>query len=155
MFSRPAKTSATHTDAVEGLGPARRSLPASLMAENVAIKGDVTSDGDVHLDGAINGDVRVGCLTVGEAGRINGAIEADMVVVRGRVTGSITARHVRLHGSAQVEGDITHTELAMDAGARFQGRSIRFEPAKGVAVEIPALPGAVEPSQGVPPRPIV
>ncbi len=131
MFSKSAKAETSRNDPPHAPAPSRRatSLPASLIAENVVIKGDVTSDGDVHLDGVVHGDVKVGHLTIGESGKVLGAIEADVVDVRGHVAGSIAARQVRLFGSAQVDGDITHTELAIDAGARFQGRSIRFEAA--------------------------
>jgi len=127
MFSRPAKSASP--DAAEGLSPSRRTFVASLIAENVTLRGDLSSDGDVQLDGTVHGDMKVAHLTIGETGKVLGAIEADVVDVRGHVAGSITARQVRLYGSAQMEGDITHTELAIDSGARFQGRSIRFEPA--------------------------
>ena len=129
MFSKPANTTRKDTHDAGAPAPARKSLPASLVADNVTIKGDVVSDGDVHLDGVVQGDIRVSHLTVGDTGEVRGSIDADIVDVRGRVTGSISARQVRLFGTAKVEGDITHTELAVDAGASFQGRSVRFEAA--------------------------
>jgi len=128
MFSKPAKGQPSRLEMADA-PPASRRLVASLIAENVVIKGDLTSEGDVQLDGTVQGDVRVMQLTVGETGEVAGAISADSVEVRGRVTGTIAARHVRLHGTAHVEGDISHSELAVDAGARFQGRSIRAESA--------------------------
>jgi len=115
-------------------------LAASLITANITITGDLSSDGDVHLDGRVTGDVRVGRLTLGETGVIEGAIEADSVEIRGRVRGAITARAVRLHATADVEGDVAHAELAIDAGSRFVGRSLRLEPAesKTLAVVAPA-----------------
>jgi cytoskeletal protein CcmA (bactofilin family) len=147
MFTKPAKStsaSSTRADAAEGPAPVRRTaLAASLIAENVTIKGDLTSDGDVQLDGMIHGDVKVGHLTIGETGQVMGAIEADIVDVRGRIAGSIAARQVRLFATGQMDGDITHTELAIDNGARFQGRSIRFQPATPAAApELLAAPVA-------------
>jgi cytoskeletal protein CcmA (bactofilin family) len=133
MFSKPAKASTGRSETPDGAA-LRRALPASLVGENVGIKGDLTSDGDIQLDGSVHGDLKVGHLTIGESGKVLGVIEADVVDVRGQVAGSITARQVRLYGSAQVEGDITHAELTIDAGARFQGRSIRFEAAPAPAV---------------------
>ena len=66
-------------------------------------------------------------LAIGETGRIEGSVQADVVEVRGRVTGAITAKQVRLYASAHVDGDITHEQLTMEAGAYFQGRSLRFQ----------------------------
>jgi hypothetical protein len=61
MFSKPNKSTSTRSEAEP-----RKSVPASLIAENVVFHGDMASDGDVHLDGTVLGDVRVGLLTVGE-----------------------------------------------------------------------------------------
>jgi cytoskeletal protein CcmA (bactofilin family) len=121
MFSKPVKPEA------EPAAPARKPIAASLIAENVTLNGDLASDGDVQLDGLIRGDLRVGRLTVGESGQVEGSIEAEAVDIRGRVTGSVTAQNVRLYATAQVRGDVTHGQLAVDAGARFEGRSLRYE----------------------------
>ncbi|HVI30989.1 polymer-forming cytoskeletal protein [Phenylobacterium sp.] len=144
MFSKPAKptkSSSTRAETPEAQ-PVRRPIAASLIAENVTVNGDLASDGDVQLDGTVRGDLRVGRLTIGESGQVEGAIEAEAVDIRGRVTGSITAQQVRLHASAQVIGDVTHTQLAVDAGARFEGRSLRFEAPAAVAEAAPVAEAA-------------
>ncbi|MNY73684.1 Polymer-forming cytoskeletal [compost metagenome] len=43
------------------------------------------------------------------------------------MTGSVSAKQVRLYGTAVVDGDITHEQLAMESGAQFQGRSLKFQ----------------------------
>lgn len=100
---------------------------ASLLSENLTVEGNVLSDGEVQIDGVVRGDVRVGKLSLGETGSIEGQVFSDFVEIRGRVVGSITAKQVRLLGTASVEGDITHEQLAMDSGASFQGRSLKFQ----------------------------
>lgn len=142
MFSKPAKPASARTDTAEPGSSLRKPIAASLIAENVTINGDLASDGDVQLDGMIRGDLRVGRLTVGENGQVEGAVEAETVDVRGRVTGSITAQAVRLYASALVSGDITHAQLAIDAGARFEGRSLRYE--TPVVAEVAALEAPAE-----------
>ena len=124
MFSKPTKPAATRTEGAEP-APPKRALAASLIAENVAMRGDLTTEGDVQLDGALLGDIRVGCLTIGETGQVEGVIEAETVEIRGRVAGAITARTVKLYASARVDGDITHEQLAIEAGAHFAGRSLK------------------------------
>ncbi|WP_374468436.1 polymer-forming cytoskeletal protein [Phenylobacterium sp.] len=138
MFSKPAKSPTSNRPEATDSQPPRKMIAASLIAENVSVAGDLATDGDVQLDGAVRGDLHVGRLTIGETGQVEGAIEAEAVDVRGRVTGSITAQEVRLHASAMVTGDITHTQLAIDAGARFEGRSLRFEAPAPVVAEKPA-----------------
>jgi cytoskeletal protein CcmA (bactofilin family) len=126
MFSKPDKPNLARAELAEA---SRKAIAASLIAPNVTITGDLVSDGEVQLDGAIVGDVRVRRLTIGETGSVEGAIQADAVEVRGRVAGSIAAATVRLHATAHVDGDITQSQLSIDAGAHFQGRSLLAEPA--------------------------
>ena len=124
MFSKATKG----TEPVEYSAPRKLSV-ASLVAEGVRIRGDVVTDSDLHLDGAVEGDLSVGRLTIGESGLVTGAVQAETVEVRGRVVGTISARQVRLLATARVDGDISHTELSIEAGAHFEGRSLMIVPA--------------------------
>ena len=123
MFSKPANKS----PAPSAEAQVRKPIAASLIAENVSLRGDVATDGDVHLDGSLKGDMRVRELTIGEGGSVEGHIEAESVEIRGRVVGTVTAKSVRLYSTARVEGDITHAQLAIENGAHFEGRSLKFE----------------------------
>jgi cytoskeletal protein CcmA (bactofilin family) len=125
MFSKAAKGAETPDPSIAP----RRLAVASLIAEGVVIRGDMATAGDLHLDGAVEGDLTTGQLTVGESGSVTGTIHADSVDVRGRVKGTISARQVRLWATARVDGDINHTELAIEAGAHFEGRSLMIVPA--------------------------
>ena len=42
--------------------------------------------------------------------------------VRGRVSGAIVAKQVKLFATARIEGDITQEQLSIEQGAWFQGR---------------------------------
>lgn len=66
-------------------------------------------------------------MTLGETGRIEGDIKADTIEVRGQIYGSIQAAQVRVAATGRVEGDITHDQLTIEAGAYFQGRSIKSQ----------------------------
>lgn len=114
---------------------------ASLVGGDMAIEGGVTGEGELHVDGAVKGDIRVGKLTIGETGHIEGGVYAEVVEVRGRVVGSITAKQVRLYGTCYVDGDITHEQLAMETGAFFQGRSLKFQRPAPTPVAQPAPVG--------------
>ena len=124
MFSKAAKGAEASEISVP-----RKLCVASLVAEGVRIRGDLATDGDLHLDGAIEGDLKCGQLTIGETGMVGGTIQADSIEVRGRVVGTISARRVRLLATARVDGDINHTELSIESGAHFEGRSLMIVPA--------------------------
>jgi cytoskeletal protein CcmA (bactofilin family) len=100
---------------------------ASLIASDTTIDGSVSGDTELHVDGVVRGDIMVARLSIGETGHVEGGIQAEIVEARGRVVGSITAKQVRLYASCHVDGDITHEQLTMEAGAFFQGRSLKFQ----------------------------
>jgi cytoskeletal protein CcmA (bactofilin family) len=105
----------------------RRQAAASVIGKDLVLEGGVTGDGELQVDGVIKGDVRVSRLMIGETGRIDGTVSAEQVEARGKVVGSITAKQIRLFATAHIEGDITHEQLAMETGASFQGRSLKFQ----------------------------
>lgn len=151
MFSKTAKaTSGTFELGAGGTEP-RKTTPkaASLIGADMTIDGGLTAEGEAHIDGVVRGDVRVGRLTIGDTGRVEGQIFADAVEIRGRVVGAVTAGQVRLLGAAHLDGDITHEQLSIEAGAFFQGRSLRLQRAPAAAVVAAALPSpeaALEPA---------
>ena len=107
-------------------GGKRSPKVASLVCDSLSIKGDVSGEAELHVDGAITGDVAVTRLLIGEQGKIEGAVTAEIVDIRGKVVGSVKAKQVHLFASAVVHGDITHEQLTVDAGAEFEGRSLKF-----------------------------
>lgn len=93
----------------------------SIIAPDVKIDGNITTNGELQLDGVINGDLMCGSVVMGETGSVTGVIEADNVIIRGLVNGEIRARTVRLEKSAVVEGDVYHENLAVESGAKITG----------------------------------
>lgn len=106
--------------------PPPRPKPASMFGQGLTIRGDVVGDVEVHLDCVVLGDVKVGKLVVGPNARIEGSVVSQAMEIHGLVIGSVTAQSVRLYSTARIDGDITHEQLAMETGAEFQGRSMKF-----------------------------
>ena len=77
----------------------------------------VTSKGELHIDGRIQGDVRCCSVVLGENSEIEGNVTAEDVVIGGRLIGSARALRVMLQSTAHVEGDLLHKDLAMERGA--------------------------------------
>lgn len=112
---------------------------SSIIGGDMVLEGDISGGGEIQVEGTIKGDVRVEHVTVGDGGAVEGGIYAEIVEVRGKVSGSITAKQVRLYGACHVDGDITHEQLAMETGAFFQGRSLRLQ-RPAAAASITAAP---------------
>lgn len=93
----------------------------SIVSANLRVTGDLESEGDIQIDGAVEGDVRSSSVTVGEHAIVSGAIVAAAVHVAGTVKGQINGKQVELARTAKVTGDIVHESLAIEAGAFIQG----------------------------------
>jgi cytoskeletal protein CcmA (bactofilin family) len=96
----------------------------TIIAEGLKIKGSVSADGLVEVNGHIEGDLRCTSLFVSPKASVHGVIEAHRIVVNGRVEGPIRGSDVVLKASAHVVGDIEHRSLSIERGAYFEGRSI-------------------------------
>lgn len=98
----------------------------TIIAEGLKIVGSVTAEGLVEVNGHIEGDLHCTSLVVSPKAAISGGIEAERVVVNGRVEGPIRGGEVLLKSHAHVVGDIQHSSLAVEKGAYFDGRSVRI-----------------------------
>jgi cytoskeletal protein CcmA (bactofilin family) len=118
-----------------------RSLSISTISEDLTITGSVTSQGELHLNGQVQGDVRCVALVLGENAQLEGNVVAEDVMVRGRLIGSVRARKVMLQSTAHVEGNLVHKSLAVEHGTHFEGDS---RPSENPLASNPEVPG-VEP----------
>jgi len=118
--------------------------PASVLSSDLTVIGNVQTEGDITIQGKVQGDIRAQLLTVGEGAIISGEIIADDVVVNGRVVGRVRGLKVRLTSTARVEGDIIHKTIAIEAGAHFEGSVQRQEDPLAGAQQKKALPPVIE-----------
>lgn len=107
--------------------PLSRTKVPSIVAENLRIIGNLTSDGDIQVEGIVDGDIATKKLTVGAGATVNGVIVGDEITIAGTVNGQITARAIRLTRTAKVIGDINHDSLSIEAGAFVQGLCKRID----------------------------
>ena len=135
MFSKSNDKSMTANTMNKNTIRPANSAP-SIIGSDVSIKGDLTTLGEIQLDGTIEGDVRSASLTVGEHGSVQGTVIADEVVVKGAVTGQIKGRNIRLEKTAKVKGDLFHETLSVEAGAFIEGNLTHKDNVKQTAPSI-------------------
>ncbi len=126
MFSRTKSNGKGSGMISSGSG---KGMPSIVSAEFRVI-GNVTSEGDIQLDGAVDGNVKARALTIGQAGAVRGEVKADKVQIQGSVTGPIRARIVEITKSAKVAGDVFYESLTVETGAVIDGACKRWDPEK-------------------------
>lgn len=114
---------------------------ASVIGPDLTILGNLVSQGEVQVDGEIQGDLHGTHILIGENARITGGVIGEEVVIRGHVMGSVRGRNVMLQSTSHVEGDVFHQTLGIEQGAYFEGKSRRSDdPMSGIPR--PEVPGA-------------
>ncbi len=103
------------------------SSPPSLLSTGLTVTGNLHSDGEIQIDGRVEGSIHSDVLIVSETAQVNGEITAESVRVHGHVTGQIKATSVSLAKTAHVLGDILHGNLAIEQGAFLEGHCRRVE----------------------------
>ncbi len=109
--------------------PARPATPSSpsVIAPDLKVVGNLITDGDLQIEGQVEGDIHANTLIVGQGAEVKGEIRSNDVTVNGRVAGRIKGRKVRLTETANVDGDILHASISIEAGAHFEGSIHRAE----------------------------
>ncbi len=104
--------------------PATGSSERATIGRSITIRGEVSGDEDLLIQGRIDGsvDLQAQSVTVGREGRVKADITGRVVTVEGEVEGDLKAQEqVILRGSARVEGDITAPRVVLEDGASFRG----------------------------------
>lgn len=133
MFSKGSKPTDSYAPSAEPTRVPGRSTSPSIISADLRIVGNLTSAGDLQIDGEVEGDIQSRTLTVGEGAQVKGSISAETVRVCGAVSGQIKATTVVLDKTARVTGDIMHTSLAIEPGAFLEGHCKRLETAAKVS----------------------
>ena len=120
MFSKSNKKALANTKPVEPVAP------PSIISRDLKIVGDLLSEGEIQIDGQVNGDIRTKVLVVGETAHVKGEIVAETVKVLGHIDGQIKAKAVKLAVTAHVVGDILHEDLSIETGAFLEGHCKRM-----------------------------
>ena len=128
MFNKTNGASSTTTTKAPSAAAAPRtasSVAPSILGRDIVITGDIKTDGEVQIDGRLDGNIKAGTITIGEQGAVNGKINAQSVHVRGKVTGKIESNMVELAETANVQADLIQDQLTIANGAFFDGKCAR------------------------------
>ena len=140
MFSKSNKV-ANGNGQSEGMRAdvAVKAVP-SIISADLTIDGNLSSGGEIQVDGVVNGDIRCKALIVGVKGSVIGEVVAQTVRMHGAVKGMVRAKSVFLASTARMSGDVEHESLAIEPGAYMEGHCKRITETSVTPVEVPRQP---------------
>lgn len=97
----------------------------TLIGEGSEIEGNVFSNTSARIEGVLKGTAKVNQrLIIGEKGNINGDINANHVVIFGKVEGKVQAETLEIKHSGNIQGDIVIETLLFEQGGMFNGNCV-------------------------------
>ena len=107
----------------------------SIISENAKLQGYIISEGIVHIDGHVEGDISCDELVIGVKGSVIGSVNANNLQLYGVLNGKAAVDTLFIAKTAKLIGDATHNTIAIEPGAYVDGRCMR------VGAPIPAEQG--------------
>jgi cytoskeletal protein CcmA (bactofilin family) len=146
MFDRTKNKQAAPPagDPVTAQSPSVSVTPATarsvaMIGPSIKIKGEVTGDEDLHIQGKVEGTIDLNSheVSVGQSGQVYADIKANVIKIDGEVTGDISGNEkVVISKSGNVRGNIVAPRVTLEDGAIFKG-SIDMDPGDTAASKSP------------------
>jgi cytoskeletal protein CcmA (bactofilin family) len=116
MFNNKSKSETTETVVPTG--------SASLIGSGTSLKGDITSSGDLRIDGTLIGNIICSAkVIIGANGVVEGDVSGLTADIMGKVSGTIKVKELlQLKSNCQVNGNIHSAKLQIEPAANFNGQ---------------------------------
>ena len=105
-------------------GEQQKEVRVATIGISVSIKGEIKGSEDLTIDGQVEGKVDLPdhTLTIGPNATVVADINAKVVTVFGSVIGTVVAEKADIRKTASVEGSLSCGRLAVQEGAKINGR---------------------------------
>lgn len=96
----------------------------TVVGPSVKIQGDLKSEGNIRIEGQVNGKINTSqSVFVNQGAKITADVSASNAIVGGEIQGNLkVASHLVLQATAKIIGDIACSVLRVEDGAQFSGK---------------------------------
>lgn len=104
--------------------PAPAGNGTTLISSGTSLKGDISSNGDLRIDGTIVGNITSSAkIIIGASGVVEGDINGNQADIVGKVSGNVRAKELlQLRGESVVSGNLYAGKLQVEPSATFNGQ---------------------------------
>src|SRR5437867_7999492 len=120
--------------------PAEPRREGATIGPSISIKGDLTGEEDLIIQGKVEGkvDLKQNNITVGKNGRVKADIYGKLISVEGEVEGNLHGQEqIIIRSSGNVRGNISAPRVTLEDGGKFKG-SIDMETRSAERQRVPA-----------------
>src|SRR6266498_1415445 len=96
----------------------------TLISAGTTLKGDISSNSDLRIDGTIIGNVTSSSkIVIGASGNVEGDLTGNQADIVGKVSGNIQTKDLlQLRGDCIVNGNVSAGKLQVEPTATFNGQ---------------------------------
>lgn len=96
----------------------------TLISAGTTLKGDISSNNDLRIDGTIIGNVSSSAkIVIGASGNVEGDLSGNQADIVGKVSGNIKTKDLlQLRGDCVVNGNVYAGKLQVEPTAIFNGQ---------------------------------
>ena len=118
MFNQKSKSETAGDISAPGTGA------ATIIAAGTTLKGDISSNGDIRIDGSLQGNIQCQAkVVIGANGSVDGDISGQQADIMGKVSGTIKVKELlQLKGGSYVNGNLYAGKLQIEPSANFNGQ---------------------------------
>jgi len=111
----------------------------SILGPTIKFKGELSAEEDLVIQGTIEGSItHTQRLTIGPEGTVRASVEAQLVIVEGKMEGDVRAQKaVSVKETAHMTGNITAPSVTILQGATFNG-NVDMTGGKAAKASLPA-----------------
>lgn len=129
--------------AVAPRNPAPPVREQAVIGSSICIKGDLTGEEDLSIEGRLEGkiELRRHTVVIGKNGRIKGDIYGKVITVEGTVEGNLYGEEqLMVRQSGTVRGNIVAPRVVLEDGSNFKGNIDMSPKEKSAAASAPDKP---------------
>jgi cytoskeletal protein CcmA (bactofilin family) len=117
MFNTKNKTDNMQQPTSNGTG-------ATLISSGTTLKGDISSNSDLRIDGTVIGNIKSSAkIIIGSTGVVEGDIAGNQTDIAGKVSGNVRSKELlQLKGQCVVTGNLYAGKLQIEPSATFNGQ---------------------------------
>ena len=93
----------------------------SIISKDLFLKGDLTTDGLLEIEGKIEGNIKGNEITIRESGFVNGNIISNISNIKGNFQGTIKSQRINVSGKANIKGTLEYVSLCVEDGSSIDG----------------------------------
>lgn len=102
----------------------RAARTGSSIGHTMKLKGDISGDEDLRIDGELEGRIELpkSNVIIGPSGKVHADVQAKSIVIEGSIRGNLEASEkIDIRKTGRLEGEIVTVGISIEEGAMFRG----------------------------------